>query len=169
MRHHVDGTEEARPPAQWRHTLNYNPVRDDILLPGMAISVVLPKLKQSATDKIFPRGTEFVFMCYYERHGVCDGSILALPLESLLTGAGSFALQRTRDFRVVGEPTFPLRKVRDWNLMLKSAKLWQQADQKTLDDEIHALLNDKQYVPKVIFETPRNLKEASGASTDGPW
>ena len=56
--------------------------------------------------------------------------------------------------------------------MLRSAKLWQQADQKHLDDEIHALLNDKQYVPKVVFETPRGLKEASGSTTtttDGPW
>ena len=165
----VDGNEEARPPAQWRHTLNYNPVRDDILLPGMAINVVMPKLKQSATDKILPRGTEFVFLCYYERHGVCDGSVLALPLESLLTGAGSFALQRTRDYRVVGEPCFPLRKARDWNLMLRSAKLWKQADQKQLDEEIQALLNDKPYVPKVVFETPRSLKEESGSSTTGAW
>ena len=108
-------------------------------------------------------------MCYYERHGVCDGSVLVLPLESLLTGAGSFTLQRTRDYRVLGEPTFPLRKVRDWNMMLRSAKLWQQADQKTLDDEIHSLLNDKQYVPKVLFETPRSLKEAAGEKVDGPW
>jgi hypothetical protein len=172
VRLHVDGTEEARPPAQWRHTLNYNPVGNDILLPGMSISVVLPKLKQSATDKILPRGTEYIFLCYYERHGVCDGSVLALPLESLLTGAGSFALQRTRDFRVVGEPTFPLRKARDWNMMLRSAKIWQQADQKQLDEEIHSMLNDKNYVPKVLFETPRSLKEAAGATTsttEGPW
>jgi hypothetical protein len=77
----------------------------------------------------------------------------------LLTGAGSFSLQRTKDFRVIGEPSFPLRKARDWNLMLRSAKLWQQADQKQLDDEIHSLLNDKQYVPKVLFETPRSLKD----------
>ena len=90
-------------------------------------------------------------------------------MESLLTGAGSFALQRTRDFRVVGEPCFPLRKARDWNLMLRSAKLWQQADQKQLDDEIYSLLNDKQYVPKVVFETPRGLKEASGTTTTGTW
>ncbi|MHC4950810.1 MAG: reverse transcriptase domain-containing protein, partial [Planctomycetota bacterium] len=57
-------------------------------------------------------------------------------------------------------------------MMLRSAKIWQQADQKQLDEEIHSMLNDKNYVPKVLFETPRSLKEATGATTsttEGPW
>lgn len=52
-----------------------------------------------------------------------DGSILAISLAALLVGVGSIALQRTRDLRVIGEPNFPLRTTRDWNMTLRSAML----------------------------------------------
>jgi hypothetical protein len=54
-------------------------------------------------------------------------------------------------------------------MMIRSAKLWKDADQKQLDDEVHALLNDEKYVPKVLFETPRGLKEAAASLDGGVW
>ena len=110
-----------------------------MLLPGQSISIVLPKLKQKASDKIHGRSEEHVFLAYFERHGVCDGSILTVPLKALLTGQGSFALQRSRDFRTIGEPTFPLARAREWNEVVRSAKLWTNATQEQLDNEIAEL------------------------------
>ena len=63
-------------------------------------------------------------MAYYERHGICDGSVLTIPLRSLLSGDGPVALQRSRDFRVVGDVSFPLARTREWQQIIRSAKLW---------------------------------------------
>ena len=110
----VDGIEEARPPMQWRHTRQYDPFGKCFLLPGQCINVVLPRVKQRASDKLHGRSEEHIFMCYYERHGRCDGSVLTVPLRSLMTGTTSFALQRTRDWRASGEVSFPLARLREW-------------------------------------------------------
>ena len=46
---------------QWRHTLSYTPIGNDILLPGMTVSIVQPKDKEEASGKIHSRGQEYVF------------------------------------------------------------------------------------------------------------
>ena len=133
VRRDVDGIEPARPPwCQRRHTLNYQPFGSDILLPGMCVNIVLPQLKQKAGDKIFARGQEHIFICYYEQHGVFDGSVLTVPLAALLSGTESFALQRSQYYRTIGESSFPLARMREWHAIIRSPKLWTTASQQEL-------------------------------------
>ena len=100
-------------------------------------------------------------MAYWEKHGVCDGSILTVPLRALLTGGAPFSLQRTKDFRVVGEVSFPIARTREWNQIFLSSKLWTNASQAELDTEIESLLSGGPYKPKIIFETPAKIREAA--------
>ena len=154
---------------QWRHTRQYDPFGKCFLLPGQCVNVVLPRVKQRASDKLHGRSEEHIFMCYYERHGRCDGSVLTVPLRSLMTGTTSFALQRTRDWRASGEVSFPLARLREWQAITRSAKLWNSATQAELDAEVHALVNAKTYQPKIVFETPASIALAAGSDASGPW
>ena len=90
-------------------------------------------------------------------------SILTLPLAPMLTGSGSFALQRTRVYRVIVELVFPLVRAREWSLMLRSADVWTSATQEELDDETQSLLGGGAYQP------PASMKVAAASETDGVW
>ena len=162
----MDGVESARSPMHWRHSLTYNPVdQPTALLCGQLVTVVPPKLYISAGDKSEPRGEERVFLCYFEKHGYMDGSILTISLKAALTG-GQLYMHRTRDFRTPSSISFPLRQARDWQLCLKSAKLWTQASSQQLRDEIDKMIEQgKSYKPAIIFETLRSIREAAAATT----
>ena len=158
----MDGVESARTPIHWRHSLQYNPVdQASALLCGQLVTVVPPKLSIRAEDKSNPRGEERIFLCYYERHGIMDGSILTISLKSALTG-GSMYMNRTRDFRSPAAITFPLRQAREWQSWLISAKLWTRASSQQLRDEVDAMVQQgKNYRPKIEFETPKSIQEAA--------
>ena len=63
----------------WRHSNSYRPVdQATALLCGQLVTVVPPRLEVAAKTKPEARGEQRVFMCYYEQHGVMDGSILTI-------------------------------------------------------------------------------------------
>ena len=88
----------------------------------------------------------------------------------MLAGSASFSLQRTKDFRVVGEVSFLIARTREWNQIVRSSKLWNNASQAELDKEIESLLSGGSYEPKIIFETPAKIKEAAESlGESGQW
>ena len=49
---------------------------------------------------------------------------LLIPLEALLLGVGTLKPIRTKDYKhTAAESTFPLARLREWNMMLRGAKL----------------------------------------------
>ena len=74
-------------------------------------------------------------MCYNERHGVIDDTILTISLMATLQGGKIFP-HRTRDYRVPQELSFPLRQAREWQGFLRSAKLWTKATPAELRNEV---------------------------------
>ena len=71
------------------------------------------------------RGVHAIFIHSYETHGVSDNSAMIVPLDDLLLGNGSVRPLIAKDFRASGERKFPfpLAHMREWNMMLMSAKL----------------------------------------------
>ena len=70
------------------------------------MTVVPPKLQTEALGKPEVRGEQRIFLCYFEKHGIMDGSILPISLRSVLTG-GKIFLHRSRDYRAPAELPFP--------------------------------------------------------------
>ena len=107
-------------------------------------------------------------MCYYERHGVMDGTILTISFMAALQG-GKVFLHRPRDFRVPQELSFPLRQAREWQGFLRSAKLWTKATPAELQNEVDLMISERgAYKPKIVFENPRRLEEASSSDVWQP-
>ena len=122
------------------------------------MNVVPTKQDPTAATKTEQRGEDRVFLCYFERHGIMDGSILTISLKSALTG-GKLFTHRSRDFKQPPTMTFPLRLARDWQSWLTSAKLWTTATSAELRNEIDTMIDQgKLYVPKIRFETPQSLQ-----------
>ena len=114
VRSDIDAQEICRTPMHWRHSNSYRPVEQATAsLCGQPVTVVPPRLETAAIAKPDARGEKRVFMCYYERHGVMDGTILTISLMAALQG-GKIFLHRTRDYRVPQELLFPLRQAREW-------------------------------------------------------
>ena len=123
--------------------------------------------RRMAEDKSKPRGEERIFLCYFERHGIMDGSILTISPKAALTG-GQLYMHRSRDFRAPEALSFPLRQARDWQSWLASAKIWTQASSQQLRDEIDNMIqHGKDYKPQIVFEIPRSIQEA--ASKTAVW
>ena len=166
VRKDIDGNEVTMCPLQWRHGEKYAPVdQTKALLPGQLVTVVKPKDTITADDKLAPRGQERIFLCYFEAHGVMDGSILTVSLKAALTG-GKMYLSRTKDFRAPDSISFPLRQARDWQDWLVAAKLWARATPEQLNEEIdNMIVQGKAYRPKINFEMPRQLESKADRSS----
>jgi len=121
--------------------------------------------------KAGPRGLEAIFVGFYEAHGVIDNSAMLIPLEALLTGTGSVKPFRTRDYKIVtASRQFPLARLREWNLLLRSSKLVAEVSQQQFEEEVEALTDmNKPYVPKVIFERPIGIQHKMGLPPKGLW
>ena len=103
-----------------------------------------------------PRGIDAIFIGFSESHGVIDNSAMLIPLEPLLTGIGSIALLRTHDYNVSSpEPSFLLARLREWNLMLRGARLVADCSKEDYQNEVDKLTDPTTpYTPKIIFERP---------------
>ena len=55
------------------------------------VTVVPPKLTTTEGEKSEPGGEERVFLCYFEKHGIMDGSILTISLKAALIGGQNFS------------------------------------------------------------------------------
>ena len=117
--------------------------------------MVPPRLETAALAKPNVRGEKRIFMCYYERHGVMDGTILIISLMAAFQG-GRIFLHRSRDYRVPQELSFPLRQEREWQGFLRSAKLRTKATPAELRDEEDLMICEQGgYRPKIVFENPK--------------
>ena len=109
-----------------------------------------------------------IFAGFWEAHGIIDNSAMPIPLEALLKGVGSISPIRTRDYTLSSERTFPMARLRAWNLMLKGARLVADCSSEELKQEIDNLIVSKPYVPKIVFEKPTGVSQQMQLSS-GPW
>ena len=81
---------------------------------------------------------------------------MLVPLEALLAGGTSVRPVRSKDWQIPnGERNFPLARLREWDLMLRSAKLVVECSQEDSCQEVQALSDTKTpYEPKIVFEQP---------------
>ena len=77
-----------------RHSDKYQPVTQH--------NALLPKLETEALGKPEARGEQRIFLCYFEKHRIMNGSILSISLRSPLTG-GKIFLHRSRDLQAPAE------------------------------------------------------------------
>jgi hypothetical protein len=109
-------------------------------------------------------------MGFFEVHGVIDNSAMLIPLEPLLTGSGSVRPLRTKDFRVISDRKFPLARLREWNTMLRSARLVRQCSNVEYQQEIDNLTDlSNDYRPKIVFEQPLGVSHKMGHVKTGLW
>ena len=82
-----------------------------------------------------------------------ENPAMIVPLEALLLGNSSVRPLGTKDFRVSGERRLPLARMREWNVILKSAKLMSDCSIAEFQREIDNLTDTtSEYFPKIILE-----------------
>ena len=139
-------------------------------MPGQLVTYAPAPVNLEAADRTGPRGFEAIFLGFSETHGIIDNSAILLPLETLLLGTGYIRPLRTKDYRVPAERSFPLARLREWNLMLRSSKLVAECSKEQYQTEIDKLTDPTvSYVPTIIFEQPIGAAQRMGFKQSGPW
>ena len=88
-------------------------------MPGQLVTYVPAPVHTKASMRVGTRGIDAIFVGFWEAHGEIDNSAMLIPLEAILTGVGSISPIRTRDYKLPVERTFPMARLREWNLLLK--------------------------------------------------
>ena len=71
---------------------------------------------------------------------------------------------------VTASRQFPLARLREWNLLLRSSKLVAEVSHQQFVEEVEALTDmNKPYVPEVIFERPIGIQHKMGLPPKGLW
>ena len=111
----VEGSSFFSSPYELRHGAKSCPIElGSCPMPGQSVSYVPAPVQTQASMKVGPRGVDAIFIGFSESHGVIDNSAMLIPLEPLLTGIGSIALLRTRDYKITSpEASSPLARLRE--------------------------------------------------------
>ena len=167
----IDGNTFFSTPYRLRHGNREGPIdMAKCPMPGQLVTYVPAEVHKRASAKVGPRGLDAIFIGFFEAHGKIDSSGLLIPLEPLLTGVGSISPLRTKDFRIPGEASFPLARLREWNLMIRGSKLVANISEDEYHDEVSRLTDiSTPYIPKVEFERPVGVSHRLEAAKSGIW
>ena len=125
---------------------------------GQLVAYVPAPVHIKASQRIGPRGVDAIVVGFWETHGKIGNSAMLIPSEALLTGVGSISPMRTRDFKLPSERTFPMARLREWNLMLKGARLVADCSDEEFKPEIDNLTDaSTPHVPTVIWLSLKSL------------
>ena len=155
----ADSHEIFRSPYQLRQGDNAVPTDlNKCPMPGQLVTCVTAPVHTKASHRIGPRGVDAISVGFWEAHGRIDNGAMLIPLETLLMGVGSITPIRTRDFKMLSERTLPMARLREWNLMLRGARLVANCSSDEFQHEIDNLTDtSKPYVPKILFEKPTGV------------
>ena len=140
-------------------------------MPGQLVTYVPAPAHQEALQRSGPRRIDAIFMGFHESHGLIDNSCsMLVPLEALLTGSGSVRPLRTKDYRIPTKRTFPMARLREWNLMFRGARLVANCSKLEYENEVNKLTDPTtNYSPTIILEEPVGVSNKMAFKHSGPW